>query len=75
MDLRNRTTSELRTVFHSRLGVPNSQVPLYMVYKAGNWQPRLENEKHSKVLLRMSKYGLVIVSDVDGNCGTDLIIF
>ncbi len=30
MDLRNRTTSELRTVFHSSLGVPTSQVPLYV---------------------------------------------
>ncbi len=28
MDLRNKTTSEFRTVFHSPLGVPNSQVPL-----------------------------------------------
>ncbi len=26
MDLRNKTTSELRTFFHSPLGVPNSQV-------------------------------------------------
>ena len=52
---------------------------MYMVYKAGNWQTRLEYEEHSKVLLRMSKYmymyGLVIVLDADGNCGTDLIIF
>ncbi len=30
MDLRNKTTSELRTVFHSPLGVPNSQIPLYV---------------------------------------------
>ena len=30
MNLRNRTTSELRTVFRSPLGVPNSQVPLYI---------------------------------------------
>ncbi len=30
MDLRNKTTSEFRTVFDSPLGVPNSQVPLYM---------------------------------------------
>ncbi len=30
MDLRNKTTSELRTVFHSPLGVPNFQVPLYV---------------------------------------------
>ncbi len=30
MDLRNKTTSEFRTVFHSPLDVPNSQVPLYM---------------------------------------------
>ncbi len=29
MDLRNKTTSEFRTVFHSPLGVPNSQVPPY----------------------------------------------
>ncbi len=29
-DLRNKTTSEFRTVFHSPLGVPNSQVPLYL---------------------------------------------
>ncbi len=29
IDLRNKTTSELRTVFHSPLGVPNCQVPLY----------------------------------------------
>ncbi len=30
MDLRNKTTSEFRTVFGSPLGVPNSQVPLYI---------------------------------------------
>ena len=30
MDLRNKTTSEFRTVFDSPLGVPNSQVPLYI---------------------------------------------
>ncbi len=30
MDLRNKTTSEFRTVFHSPLGVPSSQVPLYL---------------------------------------------
>ncbi len=29
-DLRNKTTSAFRTVFHSPLGVPDSQVPLYM---------------------------------------------
>ena len=29
IDLTNKTTSEFRTVFHSPLGVPNSQVPLY----------------------------------------------
>ncbi len=29
IDLRNKTTPEFRTVFHSPLGVPNSQVPLY----------------------------------------------
>ena len=29
MDLRNKTTSEFRTDFHSPLGVPISQVPLY----------------------------------------------
>ncbi len=28
IDLRNKTTSEFRTVFHSPLGIPNSQVPL-----------------------------------------------
>ncbi len=28
IDLRNKTTSEFRTVFHSPLGVPNSQVSL-----------------------------------------------
>ena len=31
MDLRNKTTSEFRTVLESPLGVPNSQFPLYMV--------------------------------------------
>ncbi len=31
IDLRNKTTSELRTVFDSLLGVPNSQVPLYFI--------------------------------------------
>ncbi len=31
MDLGNKTTSEFRTVFHSPFGVPNSQVPLYVV--------------------------------------------
>ncbi len=31
MDLRNKTTLEFRTVFHSPVGVPNSQVQLYMV--------------------------------------------
>ncbi len=30
IDLRNKTTSEFRTLFHSPLGVPNSQVSLYM---------------------------------------------
>ncbi len=30
MNLRNKTTSELRTVFHSPLDVPNSQVRLYV---------------------------------------------
>ncbi len=29
IDMRNRTAPEFRTVFHSPLGVPNSQVPLY----------------------------------------------
>ncbi len=29
MDLRNETTSDFRTVFHSPLGVPNSHVSLY----------------------------------------------
>ena len=31
MDLRNKTTSEFRTVFHSPLGVPNFQVSLYSI--------------------------------------------
>ncbi len=31
MDMKNKTTSELRTVFHSPVSVPNSQVPLYAV--------------------------------------------
>ena len=31
MDLRNRTTSEFRAVFDSRLAVPNSQVSLYPI--------------------------------------------
>ncbi len=30
MDLRNKTTSEFRTVFDSPVGVPNSRVPLYI---------------------------------------------
>ncbi len=30
MDLRNKTTSEFRTGFHSALGVPISQVSLYI---------------------------------------------
>ncbi len=30
MDLRNQTTSEFSTVLDSPLGVPNSQVPLYV---------------------------------------------
>ncbi len=30
MDLRNKTTMELRRVFDSPLGVSNSEVPLYM---------------------------------------------
>ncbi len=34
MDLRNKTTSEVRTVFDSPLGVPNSQVPLYFCQMA-----------------------------------------
>ncbi len=29
-NLRNKTTSEFRTVFHSPVGVPNSQVSLYL---------------------------------------------
>ncbi len=32
MDLRNKTTSEFRTDFHSPLGVPNSQRQLVMLY-------------------------------------------
>ncbi len=35
IDLRNKTTSEFRTVFHSPLGVPNSQVPLYVIHVVG----------------------------------------
>ena len=31
-DLRKKTTSEFRTVFHSPLGVPNSQVSLYIIW-------------------------------------------
>ena len=31
MDLRNKTTSEFRTLFPSPLDVPNSQVSLYLV--------------------------------------------
>ncbi len=30
IDLRNKTTSEFRTVFHSPLGDPNCHVPLYV---------------------------------------------
>ncbi len=30
-DLGNKTTSEFRTIFHSPLGLPNSEVPLYYV--------------------------------------------
>ncbi len=30
MDLKNKTTSEFRTVFHSPVGDPNSQVLLYL---------------------------------------------
>ncbi len=30
LDLRNKTTSEFRKVFHNPLGVPNSQVALIM---------------------------------------------
>ncbi len=36
MDLRNKATSELRTVFLSPLGVPNSQVPLHVEICYGN---------------------------------------
>ncbi len=32
MDLGNKTTSEFRTVFDSPLGIPNSQVPLYILH-------------------------------------------
>ncbi len=35
MDLRTKSTSEFRTVLDSPLGVPNSQVPLYIWW---NWQ-------------------------------------
>ncbi len=31
MDLRNKTTSEFRTVSHGPLGVPNFEVPLYLI--------------------------------------------
>ncbi len=34
MDLRNKTTPEFRTVFLSPLGVPNSQVSLYIAFHA-----------------------------------------
>ncbi len=37
IDIRNKTTSEFRTVFHSPLGVPNSQVPLYVYL---HWVPQ-----------------------------------
>ncbi len=37
MDLRNKTTSELRTVFHNPLGVPNSHVPLYFIKYTGRY--------------------------------------
>ncbi len=30
MDLGNKTTSEIRTAFHRPLGVPNSQVSMYI---------------------------------------------
>ncbi len=39
MDLRNKTTSEIRTVFLSPLGVPNSQVALYIVPSPGRQTP------------------------------------
>ncbi len=39
----NKTTSELRTVFHSPLGVPNSHVPLY-------WHSRIA--AHALLVLR-----------------------
>ncbi len=35
MDLRNKTTSEFRTVLDSPFGVPNSQVSLYIVIGNG----------------------------------------
>ncbi len=44
-DLRNKTTSEFRTVLDSPLGVPNSQAPLYM-YKA-MFVPVLDDEDES----------------------------
>ena len=40
IELRNTTTSEFMTVFHSPLGVPNSQVPLYYATET-SWLARL----------------------------------
>ena len=36
-DIRNKTTSEFRTVSYSPLGVPNSQVPLYLSQTRDTW--------------------------------------
>ncbi len=51
MNLGNKATSELRTVFLSPLGVPNSQVPLYLV-KEPSWGPMLLSTINRKLYMR-----------------------
>ncbi len=51
MDLRNKTTSEFRTVFLSLLGVPNSQVSLYNVFSCKIYQ---HNTVHHKSIVNLS---------------------
>ncbi len=49
IDMRIKTTSEFRAVFHSPVGVPNSQVPLYLQvsglipFRRLTWRPPLRS--------------------------------
>ncbi len=53
MDLRNKTTSEFRTVFHSPVVVPNSQVTLYLYLKI--------SRSHIEIRCRHNDLGMMML--------------